>query len=334
MKMRKAGPTNAIIAVTLGCNARCKMCDIWRIKVNGEMKSSFYERLPLGLRDINITGGEPFLREDLPEIIEVIYHICSSPRIIISTNGLLTKRIGRSIKRIVKADPQIGVRISIDGIGREHDEIRGVRGAFTSGLESLRILRENGVKDLGVALTVMHSNISQLNKVYDLANDLGVEFSMAVVTSSPIYFGEKEGLKPSVDGELKDGLNYLVRSELRHWTPKRLARAYFDYTLWNYLYTQKRPVKCDAGQGFFYLDPRGNVYGCDVLDFCLGNLNDHSFETIWNSKRASQFRCLASDCHKCWMVCTAKTAIRRSWYKPFFWLLKNKVRAHMRTQIL
>lgn len=332
--MRKIQPTNAIIAVTLRCNARCKMCDIWRIKVDGEVKSSFYERLPSDLRDINITGGEPFLRKDLPQVIEVIYSICNSPRIIISTNGLLTKKIERSMKRIIKVDPEIAVRISIDGIGREHDEIRGIPGAFTKGLESLRILRENGVKDLGIALTVMYSNVSQVSKVYDLANDWGVEFSIIIVTSSPIYFGEKESLKPSDDGALRDGFNYLVRSELRHWTPRRLARAYFDYTLWNYFHTQKRPFKCDAGQGFFYLDPCGNVYGCSVLDFCLGNLKDHSFETIWHSKKASEFRRLANDCHKCWMVCTAKTAMRRSLYKPFFWLVKNKIRARMRTQIL
>jgi len=332
--MKNAQPTNAIIAVTLGCNARCKMCDIWKAKVNGEVKSSFYERLPSGLRDINITGGEPFLRDDLPEIVEVIHKRSNPPRVVISSNGLLLKRIEESVRRIVKVDPQIAVRISIDGIGREHDEIRGVRGAFTRGLQSLRILRENGVKDLGVALTVMHSNISQVNKVYDLADDLGVEFSIAAVTSSPIYFGEKEDLKPSVDGELRGGFSYLVRSELGHWTPKRLARAYFDYTLWNYLHTQKRPLRCDAGQGFFYLDPRGNVYGCDALDFCLGNLNEHSFEAIWHSKRASEFRPLAGDCHKCWMVCTAKTAIRSSWYKAVIWLVKNKAEVHMGRQIL
>jgi len=332
--MKKIQPTNAIIAVTLSCNARCKMCDIWRTKVDDEVKPSFYERLPSSLRDINITGGEPFLREDLPDVVKVIYNICNSPRIIISTNGLLTKRIERSIKGIIKVDPQIAVRISIDGIGKEHDEIRGIRGAFTRGLESLRILRENGVKDLGIALTVMYSNVSQVSKVYDLANDWGVEFSIIIVTSSPIYFGEKESLKPGDDGALRDEFSYLVRSELRHWTPRRLARAYFDYTVWNYFHTQKRPLKCDAGQGFFYLDPCGNIYGCSVLDFCLGNLKDHNFETIWHSKRASEFRHLASDCHKCWMVCTAKTAMRKNLYKPFFWLVKNKVRARMRTQIL
>ena len=332
--MRKVQPTNAIIAVTLRCNARCKMCDVWRIKVNGEVKPSFYERLPSGLRDINVTGGEPFLREDLPEVIEVIYNVCNSPRIVISTNGLLTKRIERSIKRIIKVDPKIAVRVSIDGIGREHDEIRGIPGAFTKGLESLRILRENGLKDLGIALTVMCSNVSQVSKVYELANEWGVDFSITIVTSSPIYFGEKQNLKPRDDVALRDGFNYLVRSELRYWTPRRLARAYFEYTLWSYLHTQKRPLRCDAGQGFFYLDPCGNVYGCSVLDFCLGNLKDRSFETIWYSKKASEFRCLASDCHKCWMVCTARAAMRRSWYRPVFWLIKNKARRYISSQVL
>jgi len=327
-------PSYAIIAVTLKCNAKCIMCDIWKREPGQEVEPPFYQRLPSSLREVNITGGEPFLREDLPEIIEVIYDRCDSPRIVISSNGLLPKRIEDSMERIVKVDPKIAVRISIDAVGKKHDELRGISGAFRKAMESLNILKQDGIRDLGIALTLMDSNVSEVNRVYDLAGEMGVEFSLSVVTSSPLYFGKKGSLRPVDNGALRDRFNYLVRSELRHWSLRRFARAYFDHTLWEYLRTQRRPLRCDAGKEFFYLDPEDNLYGCDVLDFPLGNLRDHAFKELWFSERTEKFRGRANECHKCWMICTAKTAMRRSLHKPFFWLVKNKVRAHLRTQIL
>lgn len=327
-------PSYAIIAVTLKCNAKCIMCDIWKRKTYDEVFPAFYEKLPSSLREINITGGEPFLRGDLPQIIEVIYDRCDSPRIVISSNGLLPKRIKDSMNRIIKIDDEIAVRISVDAVGKKHDELRGISGAFGKAMESLSILKQDGVRDLGIALTLMDSNVLEVNKVYDLAGEMDVEFSISVVTSSPIYFGKKDSLMPGDNGALRDGFNYLVRSELRHWSPRRFARAYFDHTLWEYLHTKRRPLRCDAGKGFFYLTPNGNLYGCDVLDFPLGNLTDHGFKELWFSGRAERFRRRANECNKCWMICTAKTAMRRSLHKPLFWVVKNKVRAHMRTQIL
>ena len=327
-------PTYAIIAVTLRCNARCIMCDIWKRESGQEVEPAFYEKLPSSLREINITGGEPFLREDLPEIIEVIHSRSSPPRVVISSNGLLPKRIEESMKRIVKVDPKIAVRVSIDAVGQEHDEIRRVPGAFGKAVESLEVLRQGGVRDLGIALTMMDRNALEIKKVYDLANEIGVEFSISTVTSSPIYFGRKEKFRPCDNGRLRDQLDGLVRSELGYWSARRFGRAYFDYTLWEYLRTKRRPLRCDAGEDFFYLDPYGNVYGCDILDFRIGNLRKQTFPDFWWSERAKDFRSVAGKCQSCWMICTAKTALRKNIGKPIFWLLKNKVKAHLGSPIL
>jgi len=327
-------PSYAIIAVTFKCNAKCIMCDIWKRESGREVEPSFYQRVPSSLHEVNITGGEPFLREDLPEIIEVIHKRCDSPRIVISSNGLLPKKIEKSMNRIKKVDPRIAVRISIDAVGKKHDEIRRVPGAFGKAMESLKVLRQGGVRDLGIALTIMDRNVSEIKKVYDLANEMGVEFSISAVTSSPIYFGKKEQFRSGDNGMLRDQLDGLVGSELGYWSRRRLARAYFAYTLWEYLDTGKRPLRCDAGENFFYLDPHGNVYGCDILDLRIGNLKKQTFQDLWWSERAEDFRSVAGKCQNCWMICTAKTALRKNIGKPIFWLLKNKVKAHLGSSIL
>ena len=56
------GPATAIIAVTLNCNARCTMCDIWKNQMKDELRPEEFAKVPSGLRDINLSGGEPFLR--------------------------------------------------------------------------------------------------------------------------------------------------------------------------------------------------------------------------------------------------------------------------------
>ena len=93
--MRRNGPKQAIIAVTYRCNSRCAMCDIWKKGSIDEVEPSIYYHLPTGLREINLTGGEPFLRDDLETIVAVILERVPQARIIISSNGLLSERISK-----------------------------------------------------------------------------------------------------------------------------------------------------------------------------------------------------------------------------------------------
>jgi molybdenum cofactor biosynthesis enzyme MoaA len=65
-------PTAAVVAATLNCNARCTMCDIWRNRVRDELRPEEHAALPASLRDVNLSGGEPFLRDDLAAIVAAI----------------------------------------------------------------------------------------------------------------------------------------------------------------------------------------------------------------------------------------------------------------------
>jgi molybdenum cofactor biosynthesis enzyme MoaA len=85
-------PIDAVLAVTYNCNSKCRICQIWRNKSTNKVDSQVYNKLPPTLKHINISGGESFLRDDLPEIISVIEEQCPSSNIIISTNGFLTQK--------------------------------------------------------------------------------------------------------------------------------------------------------------------------------------------------------------------------------------------------
>ncbi len=85
-------PTDAVIAVTYKCNSKCVMCDIWKKPACKEIEPRLYAKLPGSLKYINISGGEPFLRKNLPEVIAVLSATCNEPRIGISTKWSIHRK--------------------------------------------------------------------------------------------------------------------------------------------------------------------------------------------------------------------------------------------------
>lgn len=323
-------PTDAIIAVTLNCNARCVMCDIWKNDMQEELQPEEYRRLPSSLKEINITGGEPFLRNDLPKIIEVIKETCPKARLVISTNGFIPNRIKQLMPYILKIDPYTAVRISIDGLEEIHEKIRGISGGFQKDMTSLGLLKELGVRDLGIAMTVMEENIEEVTEIYKLAENLKVEFSVTVAIDSEIYFGDgKSDLCPKDGLHMKEAFGSIIAAEYRHWHPKHLFRAWFEKGLLAYEQGHGRPIPCDAGEGFFYLNSQGQVFACHILPTLLGNLRTQSWEEIWSSKEAENVRQEIEGCEKCWMVCTARSEIRKDLMKIGIEVFTDKMKAHL-----
>ena len=136
-------PTDMCIITTYRCPMQCKMCDIWQnpTEKSKEIQPKELELLP-NVKFVNITGGEPFIREDLDEIVEVLFK--KSPRVVISTSGWFEDRV----IKLAEKYPNIGVRISIEGLSQKNDELRGRKGGFDKVLRKLLALREMGVKDI------------------------------------------------------------------------------------------------------------------------------------------------------------------------------------------
>jgi MoaA/NifB/PqqE/SkfB family radical SAM enzyme len=109
----------ACLIVTYRCNAKCYMCNTWQhpSKKDEEFTPALVNKIPDSLKFINITGGEPFLREELDEIIKIA--LTKTKRLVISTNGYFTKKI---VKLAEKYGNKIGIRISIEGLPAANDE--------------------------------------------------------------------------------------------------------------------------------------------------------------------------------------------------------------------
>jgi len=304
-------PRSAFLAITFRCNSRCLMCDIWKKKSREELSPDDYKKLPSSLREIDITGGEPFLRNDLLKIIKVLKEVCPKAKMLITTNGLLPKRINEMVPKMLETDKNLALRISLDGMGRVHDKIRGIPKAFDKAMETLKALKKLEAKDIGIVFTLMKKNKDELPKILDLCKKEKLNFSLNLVHESPIYFGEKKrGLRPNPK-EIKESLEEVSRFFIPSLVPRNWAKGWFYKRLSDYAAIEERPIKCGAGENFFYLDPYGDVYLCHFKNWKIGNLKKQFFEEIWQEKKRKELLKFARKCHDCFMICTVKDEIRR-----------------------
>ena len=300
------------------------MCGIWTNPTKKQDKISIgaKKKLPY-VKFINITGGEPFVREDLEDIIEVCFQ--KSPRVVISTSGWFEDRIISMAKRF----PKIGIRISIEGLSKKNDELRGREGGFDKGLRTLLRLKEMGLKDIGFGITVSNHNSADMLSLYQLSKSLGMEFATAAFHNS-YYFHKSDNLITNKD-EVCANFEQLIEWQLKEKHPKSWFRAYFNKGLINYINGKPRLLPCEAGLVNFFVDPYGEIYPCNGLEDkywkeSMGNIrNVDSFDEIWQSEQAERVREQVRNCPKnCWMVGTASPVMKKYIQQPLRWVMLNK----------
>lgn len=317
-----ASKLHGSIIVTYRCNARCNMCEVWQnpTKPTEEIGLEVYRKLP-NMFFANITGGEPFVRKDLPEVAGILRE--KAKRIVISTNGFFTDRIIDLCKRY----PDVGIRISVEGLQEANDAIRGIPEGFDRAMETLDRLREMGVKDIGLAMTIQDMNCRDLVSLYQLAEASGYEFATAALHNSHYFHKWDNKIENTnrVCAELESLIWQLLGSgKIKNW-----FRAYFNYGLINYVRGNRRLLPCEMGQNGFFLDPWGDVLACNGMDEkqSMGNLKQQTWEEIWDSARAEEVRQMVRDCPKnCWMIGSAAPAIWQHPLKPVAWVMENKLR--------
>jgi radical SAM protein with 4Fe4S-binding SPASM domain len=320
-------PTDASIIITYRCQMRCQMCNIWKYPtdVKKEIQPEELEILP-PLKFINLTGGEPFQRKDLEDIVFVCFK--KAPRVVISTSGYHYDRIIQLAEKF----PKIGIRISIEGLSQKNDELRGRDGGFDKGLKTLLTLQEMGLKDIGFGCTVSNNNSADMLALYQLSRALKMEFATAAFHNS-YYFHKFDNVITNKE-EVCGNFAKLIEQLLQEKHPKSWFRAFFNLGLINYIQGGKRMLPCEAGSANFFIEPYGEIFPCNGLEDTIwkdsmGNIRDYSsFDALWNSKQAENVRQLVRSCPKnCWMVGTASPVMKKYIKAPALWVIQNKIKS-------
>jgi len=323
----------ASVITTYRCPMRCKMCDIWNNPTDPEKEitAKDLEKMP-EVNVTNITGGEPLVREDLEDLVEVIFK--KSKRVCISTSGYYTERVFKLSEKF----PELGFRVSIEGLSQKNDELRGREGGFDRGLRTLLGLREMGRKDVGFGITVSNNNSADMLWLYELSKQLGMEFATAAFHNS-FYFQKDDNVITNKD-EVIDNFKELINRLLKENKPKSWFRAFFNLGLIKYIRGEKRMLPCEAGSENFFIDPYGEVLPCNGMEKkywfkSFGNIRQcQSFDDLWQGTKAEEVRQLVARCPKnCWMIGSASPVMKKYIKHPLKWVLVNKTKSILRQPV-
>jgi MoaA/NifB/PqqE/SkfB family radical SAM enzyme len=319
-------PRELHFELTYRCNTSCVMCNLRYLAPQGkELSSDDIGRItgsPLlnEIEFIVLSGGEPWLKEDLPAIVRVLRGRYPRTGMLILSNLTDTALALRGIEMIkneIGLD-NVSIGSSIDGIGVAHDAMRGKTGSFAALTESLVKIRQH-YPGLYVSLnfTLTPDNVDQMLPVFVWGNDHGyhVSFQVVVQKQETRQFVWKEEQLEKIDRQLDaiiediwtaDGGGGQLHATLLA-NEGLLSRLLSLHYISGYLRSPQRyfPV-CPCGEAFAMIDPYGNLYFCPVhKTMSAGNAAGGNFAAVWCSPAAEQARDYFNrqQCH-CWLTCT------------------------------
>jgi len=295
--------------VTYRCNSKCIMCNIW--KKNGpELSLREIEQMldnPLfdTIKYCGLGGGEPTLREDLPEIVKLIVDRCKNLNSIgFSTNGLVPEMVLRQSKIIAdlceKNNMDFGVTVSLDGLGKTHDTVRGVPGAFEKTFETLKDLIElKRQKKIGIGINCVITkwNLDGIFKFYKWLenNKIPSDFTLARV--------QRRLLNENLNFEITDSQLPSVK-KFFEILRKKYPFNYQYYTQNKILFGVQRKLICPFIVEGFSIEPNGDVHYCPNSK-PIGNIFQEDISSIYYNSQNLKYRRLIEKriCPNCFQDC-------------------------------
>ncbi len=289
-------PTVLIYNCTWVCDARCTMCSNWKW---GDRKSD----MTLGqlepvlatpfwgaVENLNISGGEPTTRNDLPEMVELFQkHLPRLRKLGINTTGLTPHRAIPMLTRVVEFCVShgilISIRVSLDGIGDVHNQVRAVKNGFDKArrtIEAMQTLaeRHDGFS-FGIAATIFATNLDDAENILAWARtrNLDVVFNMLRFTDAMLHnkeLEEKIGFRKREEDFMRKFFLDRVQEESILSGQSFMYLHYADMIANGY----QRTMPCPFQRQGLLLNPTGDLHYCENSQK-LGNVLDESAESLY-----------------------------------------------------
>jgi MoaA/NifB/PqqE/SkfB family radical SAM enzyme len=305
-------PLQLIFFVTSRCNLRCRHCFYWK-KLNHSKKKELtlkeIEKIAknsrLDLLWLCLTGGEPFLRSDLAEIASAFCRWGKVANISIPTNAQLKGKTLEITQKMLSLCPNtyIALNVSLDGLEKTHDKIRGVKGAFAKTVETffeLKKLKRFSNFGLSLLTTVMAENQKDLKKLYFFARD---ELQPDYLNLNLIRGNPPDAKMKKVDIRYYEELLTLMETDVKKgkwpyfqfpFSKIALARNFLLYRQVARTFRTKRfSAPCYSSSLSGVMDEEGNLSPCEILkDAKIGNIRevDYDLAKLWFSQRNEAIR--------------------------------------------
>jgi MoaA/NifB/PqqE/SkfB family radical SAM enzyme len=325
VSQRSTSPLMVVFNVTTRCDMKCRHCgdDVWGDPAN-DLPLAEIERFSQSLgrsHDLALGGGEPFLRNDLPEICELFVRNGGVRNIGIPTNGYATDRICDAVEKILAKCPETRVILmpSLDGFQATHDNIR-TPGSFDRVMETGRRLsslkEKNQHLDFYFNATINHINWRELPSLASYVREnFRTHLDFNILTGTPrdavLQVPSLEDIAQTIDGI------YTARGSsplMDCW-----LQVYRDILLRTNA-ESRQIIPCRAGSLIAMVDANGDVRACS-LHPALGNLREQSFSEIWHGTAArEQHKSIAQGDCACNNDCFLPCSLNHFWKLPFLML--------------
>lgn len=294
----KRRPIHLTLFLTRRCNARCAFC-FYRDGAepaarSPELTAEEFGRLAIGggpLLWLALSGGEIFLRDDLPRLVALLERRTKPAIILLPTNGLLPERIHAATEEILAACRRstVVVKLSLDGPPELHDRLRGVPGAFSRVMESHRLLRGLAGRfpnfELGVNTVYCAANGGAMAEVAAIVRGMAgvrthtVSLVRGEVPDPALAAVDPAGYRAAAEA-LARGLRegdepvYRFRGARLKAAQDILQRDLIQRTAAR----REQVIPCYAGRLNLVLDETGGLYPCENFRLKMGNVREHGYD--------------------------------------------------------
>ena len=318
--LKKPTPLLLSYEITQRCNARCSFCGYWRLKKPSlglplpKIKKIFENAYDLGCVLVAITGGEPLLRKDIPQVFE--YAEKTGLSTILLTNGYLLP------KRIHELHPFLdAINVSLDFPDSRHDKIRGLNGLLKRAVTGIKLARRYRVTvNINCVMTAQHS-LEDIRRLLFIAKQLDTTFSVEPVFRTPNPNGSILGKMEKEEADVLEinDWNFIKHAAemLLYYKKHGFAKTILNTDVYLKLIRDRGEFVC-----FPFSWQLGVAYNGEVSSMCvtglpkgyLGNAVNQDLRDIWFSKRARKLRekykrCKSAKTYGCYLFCIAEPSL-------------------------
>lgn len=300
-------PVSITVNVSPICNLTCKTCNIWKKRENElslEEWKKVFQSMGKSPYWVTFTGGEPFLRKDLVEIVKAFYDSCEPKIVNIPTNGVLYPVIAKKVKEVAEhcKNATVIMNISLDGVKERHDEIRGMKGCFDMAVKTLNSLKELKKEcknlEVGVHTVISKFNVLEVPKIFEYIHSELKPDSFISEIAEERHELDTIGMDitPSLE-EYSKAIDYVIKrtKEMKFETFSKItqmARLEYYELCKQFLKERRQVLPCMAGVMSCEIYADGRIWSCAVRRGEMGSLreNNYDFAKTWFGEEAGKIR--------------------------------------------
>jgi MoaA/NifB/PqqE/SkfB family radical SAM enzyme len=349
--MVSSEPNYMVLFITAMCNARCPMCFYWKeiesANAGVELQTDEYEKITQSLNYLHylsIGGGEPFIRKDLPQVVEFFYKNSRTRVVTVATNGSYPDRVQKYLEYITENCPgiQMRIQVSIDNLYEKHDKSRGIKGLFNKVMDTCRLIgtaKKAGLPimfSIGTVLTPANRiDLKDMRRFLDeniAYDDLSLLYPRGNArdpSCKDVTLGEYNGIKKVFDSIHTASGSFARIYQSIEREAKRGIECYLKEGPEGY------PWTCVAGKKMITMTEKGLLTPCEMLsqlkpelDSGIGNVRNHNYDILkmLRSDKAIKLRMYIEGTHcSCSYECAALCNVvyhKKQWPKILKEVLK------------